>query len=466
MKSRRMARPLPALVVTVIAGVLAGSLGHAPTAVGAPPQPAKAKSEACERIGDTTAKKADCVTLRIVGDSSTDVGEDIRVKGTVHESKRQEKTRVVIERAIDGGTWHDHGKRWTKVTTVNVGPSGQFATDVTIHRRGLHTLRARVIDPSSKGTAHSSAPKTRSVDLRDSGGDSVSDSVQATGGHMGSGIAITAVVNSGDLQVQCLAMGGGQVAWTDKMSLPAACAFVGDQSIPNVAGLFRLTKGGDVYASPSADERFTPKPTCSGDNLGAQQEGTVAHVEITEASFGQTMTQGYNVQMTYVKEGASETTTCHYMLFTKREAGFWSQPTWALVAEAGAAFLVASALITEFMGALGVFGTAAPAVEAGEAIAGGEAGLEGIDLKTARFGNVIEETGIKQTEAWANLENNFGNGFNTVRFGPVAEEAEAEEANEWTDEEFNEKLQNRESLYIGPDAWEKVASQWQGGYAS
>lgn len=461
MKSRRMARPLPALVVTVIAGVLAGSLGHAPAAVGAPPQPAKAKSEACERIGDTSTKKADCVTLRIVGDSSTDVGEDIRVKGTVHESKRQEKTRVVIERAIDGGTWHDHGKRWTKVTTVNVGPSGQFATDVTIHRRGLHTLRARVIDPSSKGTAQSAAPKTRSVDLRDSGGDSVSDSVQATGGHMGSAIAITAVVNSEDLQVQCLAMGGGQVAWTDKMSLPAACAFVGDQSIPNVAGLFRLTKGGDVYASPSADERFTLKPTCSGDNLGAQQEGTVAHVEITEPDFGQTGGAGYNVRMTYVKEGASETTTCHYMLFTKREAGFWSQPTWALVAEAGAAFLVASVLITEFLGAaLGLFGTAVPAVEAGEVIAGGEAGVQGFDLAPARFGSVIEETGIGQTEAWANLENNFGNGFNTLRFGPVAEDAEAEEADQWTEEEFNDKLLGNNVEYVQSEWANTLQKAW------
>ncbi len=462
MKSRRMARPLPALVVTVIAGVLAGSLGHAPAAVAAPPQPAKAKGEVCERVGDSTSKKAHCVTLRIVGDSSTDVGEDIRVAGTVHESKRHEKTRVVIERAIDGGTWHDHGKRWTKVTTVDVGPSGRFATDVTVHRRGLHTLRARVIDPSGKGNAQSAAPKTRSVDFRDSGGDSVSDSVQATGGHMGSAVAIEVVVKSRTLKVQCLAMGGGQVAWTAPMPLPATCAFVGDQSIPSVAGLFRLVDGTDVYATPSADERFTSKPTCSGDNLGVQKEGTVAHVEITEPDFGQTAGYGYAVKKTYLKEGASELTTCNYFLFTKREADFFSQPTWAIVAEAGAALLAVATIGLEVLGALGVFGSTAVVVETGEAVAGGgelEAGVQGFDGAAERFGGVIEEAGIDQTQAWADLENNWGNGLNTVRFGPLVD-ADAAEAGQMTEEELEDKILGNDVEYVGYEYAKTLQAVW------
>jgi len=467
MRSQRMARPLPALVVTVIAGVLAGSLGHAPAAVAAPPQPAKAKSEVCERIGDTTSQKADCVTLRIVGDSSTDVGEDIRVTGRVHESKRQEKTRVVIERAIDGGTWHDHGKRWTKVTTVNVGPSGQFATDVTIHRRGLHTLRARVIDPSSKGNAPSAAPKTRSVDLRDSGGDSLSDSVQATGGHMGSGISFHAAEGvSGSLQVQCLAMGGGQAAWTDKMNLPATCAFVGDQSIPTVAGLFRLVKGDTIYAIPSTDDRYTLSPSCTDGKLGVQHEGTLADVTIAETSLKQDLDMGYNVFVSYLKEGETEPTSCNYLLVTKLQSGILGQAPWEQVLEAFAVGAIAGAILgtagAAFLGSLGVFGSvAAPAIieESGAAMAA-DAGASEAGVSGFNGSSVIEEdSNLYGSDAWKQVESNWGSALNTVRFGPVAD-ADAAEADQWTEEEFQDQLLGNNVEYVGSESANTLAPAW------
>jgi len=362
------------------------------------------------------------------------------VKGRVHASKRQGKTRVVIERAIDGGDWHDEGNRWTKVTTVDVDPSGRFATDILIHRRGLHTLRARVIDPNPKGSARDAALKPRSLDLRDSDGDMLSDSVQATGGHMGTAIYLTPNDGvSSSLKVQCFAMANGKAVWLEAQPLPYTCAFALDQTTPAMTGLFRLVDGDTIYATPSTN--VSESPVCPDKSNSQQAEGTLARIAIANTTFGEDFDDGYLIGLDYMAEGASQSTECNYVLLTQHEAkfwnsSFWDQPVWAQFLEAA----VAGALIGALIGALGTVAVFGAAAEGGAALveaAEGEAGLLGFDSVASDAG---ESIGSEDSfgEAYEELEANWGNTNNVVSFGEAGEEQPIEDI-----------IENRGSLNYG-----------------
>ena len=114
-----------------------------------------ATDASCEPLGHKREDDQDCVTLRVASETWVKgAGEDIALRGKVHSSiPLTPGTRVIIQRATDGGAWDDKGEKWRKVATAKVGENGSFRKTVVLHRTGLHTFRAKLITTSPRATA-------------------------------------------------------------------------------------------------------------------------------------------------------------------------------------------------------------------------------------------------------------------------------------------------------------------------
>ena len=91
-----------------------------------------ATDASCEPLGHKREDDQDCVTLRVASETWVKgAGEDIALRGKVHSSiPLTPGTRVIIQRATDGGAWDDKGEKWRKVATAQAATARTFTSAV------------------------------------------------------------------------------------------------------------------------------------------------------------------------------------------------------------------------------------------------------------------------------------------------------------------------------------------------
>jgi hypothetical protein len=383
--------------------------------------PAANNESTCEFKGHEREDDTDCVTVRVVSDTWVKgAGEDIALRGKVHSSiPLAPGTRVVIQRATDGGAWHDKGEKWRKVATAKVRENGSFRKNVVLHRTGVHTFRAKLVTAASpRVAAQPAVALARTVTARDNVTPdlAVSATTAAT-----AGVAYYAYefhnLSGHDLNISCQGFrqesNGGNIVYSPSTSYiklvqngePVSCAYpiAPDSSGNNtIAAGFTLQQANPIIGSGSI-YHFDPKNTgnfkaCS-DKQPRIAPRDIVRVDITPADWFN-LEMGYSGTMNFPSDQAQP--MCDFFMTTKLQSALWvGAPGWVRILEVIG--VTAIVIFAAFAGSIALFGfvgagTAMFAVMGGMTLAAFyimEAVSSGVDSCQSIAPSCTSDTGIK-----------------------------------------------------------------------
>jgi hypothetical protein len=307
--------------------------------------PAANNDSDCEPLGNKREDDQDCVTVRVVSEAWVKgAGEDITLRGKVHSSiQLAPGTRVIIQRATDGGAWDDKGEKWRKVATAKVREDGSFRKTVVLHRTGLHTFRAKLVTAASPRAAARPATATaQAVTARDNATPDLNVSATATAT---AGVAYYAYefhnLSGHDLNIACQGFRqnpDGSIAYspsTDYVNLkdgePISCAYPmapDGNGTDTIAANFTLQQADPIIGEGSI-YHFNPN---NNENLKACSSRQpriaprdVIRVDITQADW-MNLGMGYTGTMNFPSDRTRP--MCDFNMATSLQSSLWVGAPW------------------------------------------------------------------------------------------------------------------------------------------
>lgn len=307
--------------------------------------PAANNDSDCEPLGNKREDDQDCVTVRVASDAWVKgAGEDITLRGKVHSSiQLAPGTRVIIQRAADGGAWDDKGEKWRQVATAKVREDGSFRKTVVLHRTGLHTFRAKLVTAASpRAAARPAIATAQAVIARDNATPDLNVSATATAT---AGVAYYAYEfhnQSGhDLNIACQGFRqnpDGSIAYspsTDYVNLkdgePISCAYPmapDGNGTDTIAANFTLQQANPIIGEGSI-YHFDPnnnrdRKACS-DRQPRIAPRDVIRVDITPADW-QNLGMGYTGTMNFPSDRTRP--MCDFNMATSLQSSLWVGAPW------------------------------------------------------------------------------------------------------------------------------------------
>lgn len=344
------------------------------------PNRAPMGNDTCAVDGSKADDDRDCLTIRLVSEAAyqktgraKQIGEKDIIRGKVHASLASDlgpNVRVIIERAADGDVWSDEGEKWRKVAKVKVRDNGTFKAAVLLHRHGLHTFRARLIErktkkPSARTASLGPASVVRPADA------STFDSIQSDTAQTGAGAPIYyfEIYNRAghQLNATCAAVKKGAKAPSNFANYqpitetqPVRCAFpmAIDETGSNTIGATIAIQQADPYIGNGSIYHFNPDNTkydkaCANINPRVAP-GDIIRIDITKADFWTNWNMGYTGTKNFPSD--PEHPMCDFLMNTTIQEDLWTEaPWWVLALEWLGVFIVLMIALAYIPGAIAAY---------------------------------------------------------------------------------------------------------------
>lgn len=371
--NKRKGTAMRSLIQTLVGGIAvataAASLSAPPASAETRPAPAVETAEqlsvpnrtpmgddTCEGEGGKSDNDRDCLTIRLVSETAyqktgraKQIGEKDIVRGKVHSSLASElgpNTRVIIERAADGDMWSDDGEKWRKVAKVKVRDNGTFKATVLLHRHGVHTFRARLVEqkskkPSARTAATAAASVVRPADMS-TFGSVQSDTTQTA---VGAPFYYFEIYNKAghQLNASCAAVKVGAATPSNFANYqpitetqPVRCAFpiIPDEKGSNTIGATISLQQADPYIGDGSIYHFNPDNTKYGKacaNINPRiAPGDIIRIDVTKADFWTNWNMGYSGTKNFPSD--PEHPMCDFLMNTTLQEDLWTEAPWWVIA--------------------------------------------------------------------------------------------------------------------------------------